>query len=73
MKRFGVGILFGIVGYLIAAIAGYFLVALFSANTHDREVEAAMTSIFFFGPIGGVAAFIAGMVWGSRFSVASLK
>jgi hypothetical protein len=73
MKRFGIGILFGIVGYLIAAIAGYFLVEMLSGNTHDRSVEAAMTSVFFFGPIGGVAAFIAGMVWGRRFSAASLK
>jgi hypothetical protein len=73
MKRFGIGILFGIGGYIIAAVAGYFLVEMLSGNTHDRSVEAAMTSVFFFGPIGGVAAFIAGMVWGRRFSAASLK
>lgn len=73
MKRFGIGILFGIVGYLIAAVAGNFLVEMLSGNTHDRPVEAAMTSIFFFGPIGGIAAFIAGMVWGRRFSATSTK
>ena len=71
MKRFGIGILFGIGGYIIAAVAGYFLVAQFSANTHDRSVEAAMAGVFFFGPIGGIAAFIAGMVWGRRFSATS--
>jgi len=73
MKRFGIGILFGIGGYIIMAVAGYFLVEMFSGNTHDRDVEAAMTSVFFWGPIGGIAAFIAGMVWGKRFSAASLK
>ena len=58
---------------IIMAVAGYFLVEMFSGNTHDRDVEAAMTSVFFWGPIGGIAAFIAGMVWGKRFSAASLK
>jgi hypothetical protein len=71
MKRFGIGVLFGIGGYTIAAIAGYFLLQMLSGNTHDREVEAAMTSVFFFGPIGGIAAFIAGMAWGKRFSASS--
>ncbi len=73
MKRFGIGILFGIGGYLIAAVTSYFLVEMLSGNTHDRDVEAAMTSVFFIGPMGGIAAFIAGMVWGKRFSAASLK
>ena len=73
MKRFGIGILFGVGGYLIAAITGYFLVEMLSGNTHDRSVEAAMTSIFFFGPIGGIAGFIAGIIWGRRFSTTSTK
>ena len=73
MKRFGIGILLSIVGYIIAAVAGYFLVAQFSANTHDRSVEAATTSVFFFGPIGGIATFIAGFVWGRRLSATSTK
>lgn len=73
MKRFGSGILFGIGGYIIAAVVGYFLVEILSGNTHDRSVEAAVTSVFFFGPIGGVASFIMGIVWGRRFSSASSK
>lgn len=72
MKRFGIGVLFGIGGYIIAAVAGYFLMEQLSANTHDYAVEAAMTSVFFFGPIGEIAAFIAGMVWGRRFSASSI-
>lgn len=73
MKRFGAGILFGIAGYLIAALAGYVFVEMLSGNTHDRDVEAAMTSVFFIGPMGGIAGFIVGIIWGRRFSSASAK
>ena len=66
MKRFGIAVLFAIVGYLVAAAASYFLVDLLSSNVHDRSVEAAMTSAFVFGPLGAVAAFIVGFVRGGR-------
>ena len=66
MKRFAIGLLWGIAGYVIVAAASYFLVLAFSSNRHDREVEAAMTSAFFFGPVGAVLAFIAGIVRGGR-------
>ena len=68
MKRIGIAFLFAIVGYLVAAVASYFLVGLLSSNTHDRSVEAAMTSAFLFGPLGAVAAFIAGFIRGGRSS-----
>jgi hypothetical protein len=66
VRRFGFGLLFGIVGYLVVAVAGYLLIAQFSGNTHDRSVEAAMTSIFFFGPVGALLGFILGVVRGGR-------
>jgi hypothetical protein len=66
MKRLGFGLLFGAGGYIVAAIACYFLVLQFSQNQHDREVEAAMTSIFFFGPAAAVLAFVVGFVRGGR-------
>jgi predicted membrane metal-binding protein len=66
MKRFGIAVLFAIVGYLVAAVASYFLVGLLSSNVHDRSVEAAMTSAFVFGPIGAVVAFVAGLIRGGR-------
>ena len=66
MKRFGVAMLFALVAYAAAAVAGYFLVGLFSGNAHDRSVEAAMTSAFVLGPLGGVIGFIAGLVRGGR-------
>jgi hypothetical protein len=66
MRRFGIAVLFAVVGYLIAAAASYFLVDLLSSNVHDRSVEAAMTSAFFYGPLGAVVAFIVGFIRGGR-------
>lgn len=66
MRRFGIGVLCGIGGYVLAAAAGYFLIDVLSSNGHDRSVEAGMTSVFFFGPLGGLIAFIAGVIFGGR-------
>ena len=66
MKRFAIGLLCAIVGYVAIAVAGYFLVSLFSPNMHDRSVEAAMTAAFVFGPIGAILAFIGGFVVAGR-------
>ena len=66
MKRFGLGLLCGLGGYLVVAVISYFAVLQFSPNRHDRELEAAMTSVFFYGPIGAVLSFILGIVLGGR-------
>jgi hypothetical protein len=66
MRRVGIGLLCAIAGYLIAAIAGYFMITQFSSNMHDRSVEASMTSIFVFGPLGAVIAFIVGFIRARR-------
>lgn len=66
MKRFGIALLFAMAGYLVVAIASYFLVGMFSSNTHDRSVEAAMTSVFFYGPAGALVAFVVGFIRGGR-------
>jgi predicted permease len=66
MKRFGIALLYAIGGYLVAAVLGYFLIEQFSSNTHDRSVEAAMTSAFVLGPLVAVIAFIVGWVRGGR-------
>jgi len=58
------GLLWGVAGYVVVAFASYFLIQQFSSNPHDRSVEAAMSSIFFFGPIGAVVAFIVGIIRG---------
>lgn len=66
LKRLGLGLLFAIIGCVVAAIAGYFLILEFSSNMHDRSLEASMTGIFFFGPAGAVIGFLAGVVLGGR-------
>jgi membrane associated rhomboid family serine protease len=66
MKRFAIGLLCALGGYVIAAFVGYFLIDWFSSNTHDRSVEAAMTSVFVFGPFGAVVGLVIGLVIGGR-------
>ncbi|MEZ5608703.1 MAG: hypothetical protein R3E52_16735 [Burkholderiaceae bacterium] len=60
MKRLMIAALCAVGGYLIAAVAGYLLTMLLSSNMHDRAVEAAMAGAFVWGPLGAVAAFMAG-------------
>ena len=66
LRRLGFGLLFAVAGFIVAAIASYFLILGFSSNMHDRSVEAAMTSAFFFGPVGSVIAFVGGVIFGGR-------
>jgi len=61
MKRFGLSMIYALGGYLITAVVGCFPIGQFSSNTHDRTVEAAMTSAFVLGPLGAVVAFIVGL------------
>ena len=63
MKNFGIALLVGIAGYFVMAFLSYFLIGKFSSNGHDRSVEASMTSIFVFGPIGFIISFIVGYIW----------
>jgi hypothetical protein len=63
MKTFFIALLCGIVGYVIAAALSYFLIGKLSSNGHDRGVEASMTSIFVYGPIGLIIAFVVGYIW----------
>lgn len=65
MKRLIITLLFTLAGFTIFAVSGYAAVSLLSSNTHDRAVEAAMTSVFVFGPLGAIVGGIAG-AWLSR-------
>ena len=66
IRRLGIALLYAIGGYFVGAFAGYFLIEWFSSNVHDRSLEAAMSSIFVWGPVGAVVAFIVGFIWGIR-------
>ena len=62
LKHIGVGLIWAVVGYLIGAFGGGYLLSKFSTNMHDRGMEAAMTGAFFFGPVAGVLGFVAGLM-----------
>ena len=66
MKRFGLSVVAALAGYVLGAVAGYFIIDALSPNTHDRSLEAAMTSAFLTGPIGAIIAFVAGMIYFRR-------
>ena len=66
VKRFAIGLLCGVGGYILFTFVGYFLIDWFSSNVHDRSVEAAMTSAFVVGPLGVVVGFVVGFILGGR-------
>ncbi|MCF0073980.1 hypothetical protein LZD49_26095 [Dyadobacter sp. CY261] len=57
MKIFLLSLLIAIAAYLVAA-GGYFLITKLSSNTHDKSMEASVTTAFVLGPIAAIFAFI---------------
>ncbi|MFN0120081.1 MAG: hypothetical protein ACKV2V_06235 [Blastocatellia bacterium] len=55
-KIIGLSIVAAIGGYVAGFIVGMILINRFSSNTHDRSMEAAMTSAFVIGPLGAILA-----------------
>ena len=66
MRRPAFGVLGAIGGYVVGAVAGYFLIEWLSSNAHDRAVEAAMTSAFVLGPLGALVGLAVGLIRGGR-------
>ena len=64
-KRIAMGILGGMLGYVLGAFGGGYLVSVLSSNTHDRSVEAAMTGAFVLGPLAGVVGALVSF-WRTR-------
>lgn len=58
MKTIGLALLVGLVGYILGVILGMVAVNMFSANQHDKAIEAAMTSFFLFGPAMAILSAI---------------
>lgn len=62
MPRFLIVLLLTVLGFAVAAVVSYFLVTWLSSNPHDRALEAAMSAVFVYGPLGaavsGITAFI---------------
>jgi len=66
MRRFGIGVLGAVGGYLMVAFVGYFMIDWISSNTHDRSVEAAMTSALILGPLGALVGLVVVLALGRR-------
>jgi ABC-type antimicrobial peptide transport system permease subunit len=66
LRRAALAVAFGIGGYVIGALLGYALVVNLSGNTHDRDVEAAMTAAFVIGPLAALIAAAIGAMLGGR-------
>ena len=62
LRRFLIGLLWAVPGYLVGAFGGGYLLYAVSANQHDRSVEAAMTGAFVLGPLCAIIAFVVGAV-----------
>ncbi len=63
MKIALISLLIGVAGYVVGVVLGMLLVNLFSSNTHDKSLEAAMTSFFVYGPLAAVLSFIVTLVY----------
>lgn len=63
MKYVGIGFIIGIAGYVLTAFLSYYLIGKFSANGHDRSVEASMTSIFVYGPMASFSRLSEDIFW----------
>ncbi len=66
MRRFAVAVACAVLGAIACALAGYALIELLSSNTHDRDMEAAMTGIFVCGPLGALVGFATGLYVGRK-------
>ncbi|GAB4451728.1 MAG: hypothetical protein Kow0031_34270 [Anaerolineae bacterium] len=60
LKIAGVALLSAVIGYVVGLGGGILLVNLFSGNSHDKALEAAMTGAFVVGPCVALIAAGAG-------------
>jgi hypothetical protein len=66
MRRTFMALLGLLVGYPLFAVAGYWIIELFSAHAFDRSVEASMMAVFAIGPLGAIIGLVAGMILGGK-------
>ncbi len=57
MRRLLISVLVAVAAYLTAAVGGGALLFALSANTHDRNLEAAMIGAFVLGPVAAIVGF----------------
>ncbi|MCC6140817.1 MAG: hypothetical protein IT389_09420 [Nitrospira sp.] len=59
MKTVGIALLAAILGYIVGLFGTMAAIEIFSSNTHDKSMEAAMAGAFVGGPLIAVISVIA--------------
>jgi len=59
MKTVGIALLAIILGYIVGLFGTMAAIELFSSNTHDKSMEAAMAGAFIGGPLIAVISVVA--------------
>jgi glucose uptake protein GlcU len=63
MKIFFLALLWAFPGYAVGLFGTLWLLPLISGNTHDGQMEAAMTGAFIFGPMLAILSFVGGILF----------
>lgn len=58
MRRLGIACAVAFAAYVGGAVAGGWLVARLTSNTHDASLEGVMTGAFLIGPLVSLLAFV---------------
>lgn len=58
VRRLGLAFVVALAAYLGGAVAGGWLVATLTSNTHDASLEGVMTGAFVIGPLVSIVAFV---------------
>jgi hypothetical protein len=61
-RRLGIAFVVAIAAYGGGAVAGGWLVASVTSNTHDASLEGVMTGAFLIGPLVALVAFVIAFV-----------
>jgi hypothetical protein len=66
VRRLLIGLLWAVPSFIAGAFGGGYLVNALSSNSHDLDVEAAMTGAFVLGPLAAIIGFVVGVVRSKR-------
>ncbi|HUC50353.1 MAG TPA: hypothetical protein VMA30_13280 [Xanthobacteraceae bacterium] len=66
MRRTVMAVLGLLIGYPLFAVAGSWIIRLFSGSGFDRSMETNMIAVFAIGPLGAVIGFVVGMILGGK-------
>ena len=58
VRRLGIAFVVALAAYVGGAVAGGWLVASGTSNTHDASLEGVMTGAFLIGPLVSLLAFV---------------